>query len=106
MPQPLTFDFYNSIIEVPDPDVSLDMQYLIDQIRDVEDELTPGLAYERIADAAGKDDLGGGIFSSITVHLLDNWRIRFADRSGPATVQVTVSGGNLVGGPGGNPIAP
>jgi hypothetical protein len=106
MPQPLNFDFYNSIIEVPAPDTTLDMQYLIDQIRDVEDELSPGMAYNKIADASGKDDLGGGIYTAITVRLLDNWRVRFEARPGPETVQCFIVGGNLVGGPGGNPIAP
>lgn len=106
MPQPLVFDFYNSIIEVPAPDTTLDMQYLINQIRDVEDELSPGMAYSKIADASGKDDLGGGVYTAITVRLLDNWRIRFEARPGPETVQCFIVGGNLVGGPGGNPIAP
>lgn len=106
MPQPLKFDFYNSIIEVPAPDTTLDMQYLINEIRDAEDELSPGLAYNKIADASGKDDLGGGIYTAITVRLLDNWRVRFEARSGPETVQCFITGGNLVGGPGGNPIAP
>lgn len=106
MPQPLRFDFYNSIIEVPAPDTTLDMQYLINQIRDVEDELSPGMAYSKIADASGKDDLGGGVYTAITVRLLDNWRIRFEARPGPETIQCFIVGGNLVGGPGGNPIAP
>ncbi|CAN5351097.1 hypothetical protein BH10PAT1_BH10PAT1_1080 [soil metagenome] len=106
MAQPLVFDFYNSIIEVSSPDTSLDMQYLIDQIRDTEDELNPGLAFGQIASASGKDALGGGIYTAITVRLLDNWRIRFEARSGPGTEQMTVGGGNLVGGPGGNPYAP
>lgn len=106
MPLPLRFDFYNSIIEVPAPDTTLDMQYLIDQIRDAEDNLSPGMAYPKIADASGKDDLGGGIYTAITVRLLDNWRIRFEARPGPETVQCFIVGGNLVGGPGGNPIAP
>lgn len=106
MPQPLRFDFYNSIIEVPAPDTTLDMQYLINQIRDTEDELSPGMAYNKIADASGKDDLGGGIYTAITVRLLDNWRVRFEARPGPDTVQCFIVGGNLVGGPGGNPIAP
>lgn len=106
MAQPLTFDFYNSIIEVPAPDTTLDMQYLINQIRNTEDELIPGIGYNKIADASGKDPLGGGIFTAITVRLLDQWRVRFEARPGPGTVQCTISGGNLVGGPGGNPIAP
>lgn len=106
MPLPLTFDFYNSIIEVPAPDTSLDMQYLINQVRDIEDELSPGLNFGKIADASGKDDLGGGVTTAITVRLLDNWRVRFEARGGPTTTQCTISGGNLVGGPGGNSIAP
>lgn len=106
MALPLSFDFYNSIITVPSSDTSLDMQYLIDQIRDTEDELTPGEAYPKIADASGKESLGGGIFTAITVRLLDNWRVMFEARPSPDTIQCTISGGNLVGGPGGNPIAP
>ena len=107
MALPLVFDFYNSIIEVPEPDTTLTMQYLIDQIRDTEDEITPGMAYNKIADASGKEDLGGGVSTAITVRLLDNWRVRFEARDGlEGTIQCTISGGNLVGGPGGNPIAP
>jgi hypothetical protein len=106
MPQPLTFDFYNSIIEVPAPDTSLDIQYLINQIRDTEDELNNGLNFTQIAEAAGKFDLGGGVYTAITVKLLDNWRVRFEARSGPTTVQCSIINGNLVGGPGGNPVAP
>lgn len=101
----LTFDFYNSIIEVPLPDTTLTMQDLINQTRDQEDELTPGLNYTKIADASGKDDLGGGISTGITVRLLDSWQVRFAARPGPSTIQCFLTGGNLVGGPGGNPIA-
>lgn len=106
MPLPLVFDFYNSIIEVPSPDTNLELQYLINQIRDAEDELNPGLNFNKIADSSGKDDLGGGVTTAITVRLLDNWRVRFEARSGPSTIQATITGGNLVGGPGGNTIAP
>ena len=83
MAQPLIFDFYNSLIIIPAPDNSLEMQYLIDQIRDVEDTLTPGMDHSQIAEAAGKFDLGGGIFTGITVKLLNNWRIMFENRPGP-----------------------
>jgi hypothetical protein len=107
MAQPLVFDFYNSIITVPAPDTTLDMQYLINEIRDEEDELEPSFAYPKIADASGKESLGGGIFTAITVNLLNNWRVMFEARDGlEGTIQCTISGGNLVGGPGGNPVAP
>ena len=106
MAQPLLFDFYQSIITIPSPDILLEMQYLIDQIRDNEEELVPGIGYPQIAEAAGKFDLGGGIYTGITVKLLGNWRIKFEDRAGPTYELMTVTGGNLVGGPLGNPIAP
>lgn len=104
MALPLVFDFYSSIIEVPSPDTTLTMQYLINEIRDNEDELAVGMPYNKIADASGKEDLGGGVSTAITVRLLDSWRVRFEARA--ALTQCTISGGNLVGGPGGNPIAP
>lgn len=104
MPQALIFDFYNSIIEVPTPDTSLDLQYLINSIRDTEDELTPAMAYKKIADAFGKQSLGGGSYVGLTVMLLDAWKVRFQARSGPDTVACIVTGGNIVA-ESGNPIA-
>lgn len=101
----LVFDFYNSIIEVPAPQTSVDVQTLINEVRDTEDELTPGLAYGKIAEAFGKQNLGGGVLVGITLVLLDNWKLRFAPRPGPDTVACIVTGGNLVA-QSGNPIAP
>lgn len=91
----LTFDFTNSIIEVPDPQTTLVMQDLINEIRDVEDELTPGMVNNKIADASGKEDLGGGVSTAITVRLLDSWRVRFEARGGPTTEQMIITGGNF-----------
>ncbi len=105
MALPLNFNFFTSLITVPSPDTNLDIQYLINQIRDNEDELNPGMIYAKIADASGKDDIGGGVFTGITVRLLNNWQVMFEARPGPSTVQVTITGGNLVGGLAGNPIA-
>lgn len=105
MAQPLTFDFINSIIEVPQPDTTLDIQYLINQIRDQEDDAEPAMAYPQIASASGKDSLGGGVYTGITVRLLNSWQVRFQARSGPAYTQCQITGGNLVGGLGSNPIA-
>lgn len=105
MPQALTFDFYNSIIEVPSPDTSLDLQYLINQIRDTEDELTPAMAYSKIADAFGKQSLGSGSYVGLTIQLLGSWRLRFQARPGTDTVACIVTGGNIVA-ESGNPIAP
>ena len=101
----LVFDFYNSIIEVPSSQTSIDVQTLINEIRDIEDELTPGLAHSQIAEAFGKQDLGGGVLVGITLVLLDNWKIRFQARPGPETVACIITGGNVVA-ESGNPLAP
>jgi len=106
MPEILLFDFPAKIITVPAPDITLDLQYLINSIREAEDDITPGMAYPKIADAFGKQDLGGGVTVGITVVLLDGWRVKFEDRSGPSTISTTISGGNFVGEAGANPVAP
>ena len=106
MPQTLLFDFPSQIITVPLPDTTLDLQYLINSIRDAEDDLTPGMAYAKIADAFGKQDLGGGVKVGITVVLLNGWRVMFAARPGPDTISVSITGGNFVGEAGANPVAP
>lgn len=109
MPEPLVYDFFNKIIEVPAPDTTLSLQYLVDQTRDVEDEITPspGMVFSKIIDAYGKQSLGGGSLVGITVVMLDGWRVRFESRApGPDTVACTISGGNFVGNSGANPVAP
>lgn len=106
MPLALHFNFPDQIITVPSPDITLDLQFLINSIRDAEDDITPGMAYPKIADAFGKQDLGGGVTVGMTVVLLDGWRVKFEDRPGPNTVSTTISGGNFVGEAGANPVAP
>ncbi len=106
MPASLLFDFVNKIITVPAPDTSLDLQYLVNETRVAEDNLIPGMGYDKIIDAFGKQDLGGGVLVGITVIMLDGWRVAFEARSGPSTVAVTISGGNFVGEAGANPVAP
>ncbi|MBP9817230.1 right-handed parallel beta-helix repeat-containing protein [Candidatus Shapirobacteria bacterium] len=102
----LSFDFYNSVITVLSPDTSVTIQQLINGIRDTEDELVPAMSYGHIADAYGKQDLGGGVQVGITLVLQSPWRVAFEARSGPETVSCRIDGGNLVGGLDNNPIAP
>jgi len=97
----ITFDYTNKQINLTSPhSTSLDVQELINAIRDVEDS-AEGIQYGRIADSAGKDDLGGGVLVGITVKLLSPWQIKYPAGS----YQATIFGGNLVGGLSGNPIA-
>jgi len=47
-----------------------------------------------VTEATGKDDLGGGRYTAITLKLLGGWRLKFEDRATLTTCQVT--GGNLL----------
>lgn len=85
------------------PDVLITIQEIYDQFRTYEARLANmdlgvlGSFGSGIIEAAGKFDLGGGLFTIISVRLLDDWRIAFADRPGPATIQTRITVGNIVG---------
>ena len=89
-----TLNKVTRIIEVASPDTEVTIQQLINAIRNWEDELV-NIETAKIADASGKEDLGGGLQVGITLKLL-NWRLKFEDRSGPDWVGCGVTGGNLV----------
>ena len=94
------FNYHIQIIDITFPQTEVDCQDLINEIRNAEQD-NIGMAYPKIADATGKDDLGGGVLTGITIYLYPNWQLRFWE--GDYTARIT--GGNLVGGPGGDPIA-
>ena len=91
----LTFFKYEKVIQVDSPQTSVTIQDLINQIRNYE-ELLINLDYGTIANAYGKQALGGGAFIGITLELINDWRIAFEARAGPSTDLCIVSGGNLV----------
>lgn len=95
------FDYENALINVTSPQTDVDVQELLNEIRAAEADLNLGVVYDQIATASGKEDLGGGTYVGITVNLLDNWQIKFW--SGDYIAKI--AGGNLVGGPGGDPVA-
>src|SRR3990167_8250709 len=107
----LTFFKYERLIQVDKPQVEVTIQDLLNQIRDYE-EMLINLDYGHIANAYGKQPLGGGSFVGITLELINNWRIAFEARDGieegGGTILCTVSGGNLVAvnDYGNNPIYP
>jgi len=83
------------IITVPTADgTTITIQSLLDQIRTWE-EVPANLSFPRLARAAGKEDLGGGVQVGITL-TLENAKLAFEARGGPSFVQCVVSGGNLV----------
>lgn len=89
-----SFDKVNRIIKVAAPDTEVTIQQLINAVRDWEDEPC-NMEVTKVADASGKDVLGGGLAVGITLKLL-NWKVKFEDRSGPDWVDCDVTGGNLL----------
>lgn len=93
---PLSFNRVAKIATLPIADgTALTVQQIYDQFRDFEDE-PQNLDLRKTVDGAGKDDLGGGVFTIVTVTLRDGWRVQFADRAGPATEVMRITEGNLV----------
>jgi hypothetical protein len=60
-----------------------------------------GIIYDRIAKGTGLDQLGPGVQVGLTVELLGTWQLGFA----AGNYIARVAGGNLIGGPSGDPIA-
>lgn len=98
------FDPVNRIITVLAPDTEVTLQDLINAIREWEES---HLEYDKVAEAAGKDFVAPGLYTAITLKLL-NWRLKFEDRDVPTAC--LVRGGNLLAvdenGEPINPIAP
>jgi hypothetical protein len=94
-----TFDKVNKLIIIPRSwyevnDYQVTIQQLINDIRDFEDNFE-GMDIPRIADGAGKQDLGGGVLVGISLTLYD-WKVQFQGRLDTTWVTCTVTGGNLV----------
>lgn len=89
-----SYDKINKIITIPLPKTEVTIQELLNDIRDFEDEVI-GIDIYKIADASGKEELGGGVQVGITLKLIE-WKLKFADRPGPNWVNCNVRGGNLV----------
>jgi len=90
-----TFDKNTKIITVLSPTTTITVQDLHDDIRIYEAD-NSNLEITQIANASGKQDLGGGVRVGITLELINDWRLAFEARPGPDTILCTVSGGNLV----------
>lgn len=91
----LTFFKSDRVIQVDSPQTVVTIQDLINQIR-LYEEQPINLDYGTIANAYGKQPLGGGSYIGITLELINDWRLAFEARPGPGTILCTVSGGNIV----------
>jgi len=89
-----TFDRVNHIIEIDISFSEITVQDLLNAIREYEDN-QDNMDLIKIAEASGKEELGGEVKVGITVKLID-WKVKFADRPPPTYVVCNIRGGNLV----------
>jgi len=92
----VTVDWRSSprIITVPSPLTEITITDLQDTLLDIEDS-DEGILWPHLRNTAGGEDLGGGVFVSLTMEL-QNAKLAFEARGGPDYVACVVSGGNLV----------
>lgn len=97
---PFTFDFATSRIDadVGAVDIDCGALYTACKLAQASEE---GIIYDRLAAGSGLNTLGPGVQVGLTVELLGSWQIRFPSGNYVARI----AGGNLIGGPGGDPIA-
>lgn len=90
----INVNFYDKIIYITSPTVTVTVQDLVNAIREAECT-EEGMGFAAIIDATGKDDLGGGVSTGITMTLNSLWYIEFWSGVSPRGV---VKDGNVVGG--------
>lgn len=97
---PFTFNFASSQIIVDGGSTDVICLDLYTAIKEAQAS-AEGILYERIAAGSGLVSLGSGVSVGLTVQLLGSWQLKFPTGDYIARV----AGGNLTGGPGGDPIA-
>lgn len=97
---PFTFDFESSLILVDSGAVVLACADIYTACKLAQGHIE-GITYPRIAIGSGLNTLSPGVQVGLTVELLDQWQIKFPDGSYVARI----GGGNLIGGPLGDPLA-
>lgn len=97
---PFTFRFEQSKVDVDSGVTDIDCISLYSAAKRAQAS-EEGIVYERLAAGSGLVTLGPGVQVGITVELLGSWQLRFPEGNYVARV----AGGNLVGGPSGDPIA-
>jgi len=91
----------DKIVSITSPTTEVTIQELVSVIREWEDELE-NMTIPFVIWTDGKTDLGGSIYTAITLTLNDEWQIQFWNGVSLGIVKE----GNLVGGVGGVPIKP
>ncbi len=87
------------VIMITSPTTEVTVQELVNAIREWEDDPW-NMSYQKVIDAVGKADLGGGVVTGITMTLSSDWQIQFWAGVGYGIVK----DGNIVGGYSNQPI--
>ena len=82
------------VVEVAAPSTELTVQDLVDTLRISEEAFVEGLAFDKLIDAAGKEDLGGGVLVGITANLQDA-QVSFEARRTPAETGTVTTGSGV-----------
>lgn len=85
------FDFEDQRIDIDATVNNVLVTHLWTAIKEAQGSVE-GVAYNRIASGSGKNTLGTGVETFLTVTLLDNWEVNTLKASG----KFEVSGGNLI----------
>jgi hypothetical protein len=83
------------VVEVAAPSTELTIQDTVDTIRISEEGFAAGLSFDKVIDAAGKEDLGGGVLVGITANL-QNAQVAFEARTTPAETGTVTTGSGAV----------
>lgn len=103
-----SYDWVNRVVTLLKPDVRLDVQVAYNAWALESSQQSRGIVEPLICEAFGKDvlDVVEGTSVPIYVRLVNNWQFAFEARTvGEGWTECTVSGGGLIGGLAGNPIA-
>jgi len=98
--QPFTFDFLAEQVRVDAGTYDLLVADLYMAVKEAQAS-EEGIIHEPIGKGSGLNDLGDGVRVGLTIELLGSWQIKFPEGNYIARI----AGGNLIGGPGGDPVA-
>lgn len=97
---PFTFRFDLGLIDVDGGTGDVDCADLYTAIKEAQAS-EEGIIYDPIGKGSGLNELSIGVKVGLTVELLGAWQLRFT----AGNYIARVAGGNLIGGPSGDPIA-
>ena len=97
---PFTIDFVEDCIDVDAGVTDIEVIPLWAAIKAAQSS-EEGIIHARLAIGSGLNTLAAGVTTGLTVELLGDWQICFP----PGNYVARVGSGNLIGGPGGDPIA-